>query len=60
MNGYRRISECISLSNELVLLGCLNGYLSIALNGFCVNVPEREAIPWSSPWLVEIKSHIPP
>lgn len=60
MNGCRRINECIFLSNELVLLGRLNGCLSIALSGFSVNVPEHEATPWSSPWLVEVKSHITP
>lgn len=59
MNGYRRMHEWISLSSELGLLGHLNGYLCVALNGFCVNVPEHEATPRSSPWLVAIKSHIP-
>lgn len=38
--------------------GCLNRYLSVALNGFRVSVPKYEATPQPSPWLVHIKSHI--
>lgn len=34
MNGYRRMNEGISFPNELLLLGHLNGYLSITLSGF--------------------------